>query len=38
MGLILSKEEKNYKIPKGIEAEDLTLEQTLEIIEKDPKI
>ncbi len=28
---------KNYKIPKGIEAEDLTLEQTLEIIEKDPK-
>ncbi|XPV68848.1 MAG: type I DNA topoisomerase [Halarcobacter sp.] len=28
---------KNYKIPKGVEAEDLTLEQTLEIIEKDPK-
>jgi len=28
---------KNFKIPKGIEAEDLTLEQVLEIIEKDPK-
>ncbi len=28
---------KNYKIPKGVEAEDLTLEQTLEIIAKDPK-
>ena len=28
---------KNYKIPKGLEAEDLTLEQTLEIIAKDPK-
>jgi len=28
---------KNFKIPKGVEAEDLTLEQTLEIIAKDPK-
>ena len=28
---------KNYKIPKGLEAEDLTLEQCVEIIEKDPK-
>ena len=28
---------KNYKIPKGQEAEELTLEQCLEIIEKDPK-
>ncbi|NVJ54323.1 MAG: type I DNA topoisomerase [Campylobacteraceae bacterium] len=28
---------KNFKIPKGIEAEDLTVEQVLEIIEKDPK-
>lgn len=28
---------KNFKIPKGVEAEDLTLEQVLEIIEKDPK-
>ncbi|RXJ66817.1 DNA topoisomerase I [Halarcobacter ebronensis] len=28
---------KNYKIPKGVEAESLTLEQTLEIIAKDPK-
>jgi DNA topoisomerase-1 len=28
---------KNYKIPKGIEANDLTLEQCLEIIEKDSK-
>jgi DNA topoisomerase-1 len=28
---------KNYKIPKGVEADDLTLEQTLEIIAKDPK-
>jgi DNA topoisomerase-1 len=28
---------KNYKIPKGLEAKDLTLEQCLEIIEKDPK-
>ncbi len=28
---------KNFKIPKGLEAEELTLEQTLEIIEKDPK-
>ncbi len=28
---------KNYKIPKGLEAEELTLEQCLEIIEKDPK-
>jgi len=28
---------KNFKIPKGVEAEDLTLEQCLEIIEKDPK-
>ena len=28
---------KNYKIPKGIEAEDLTLEQCEEIIAKDPK-
>ncbi len=28
---------KNFKIPKGIEANDLTLEQCLEIIEKDGK-
>ncbi|CAM3591573.1 type I DNA topoisomerase [Arcobacter aquimarinus] len=28
---------KNYKIPKGIEAKDLTLEDCLEIIEKDSK-
>ena len=28
---------KNFKIPKGIEAKDLTLEQCLEIIEKGPK-
>ena len=28
---------KNFKIPKGLEAEELTLEQCLEIIEKDPK-
>lgn len=28
---------KNFKIPKGMEAESLTLEQCLEIIEKDPK-
>lgn len=28
---------KNFKIPKGIEAEDLTLEQCEEIIAKDPK-
>ncbi|WP_321312922.1 type I DNA topoisomerase [Halarcobacter sp.] len=28
---------KNFKIPKSVEAEDLTLEQTLEIIAKDPK-
>ena len=28
---------KNYKIPKGKEAEKLTLEETLEIIAKDPK-
>ncbi|AXX96299.1 type I DNA topoisomerase [Arcobacter ellisii] len=28
---------KNFKIPKGIEANDLTLEQCLEIIEKDSK-
>ncbi|WP_419771169.1 MAG: type I DNA topoisomerase [Candidatus Marinarcus sp.] len=28
---------KNFKIPKGLEAESLTLEQCLEIIEKDPK-
>ncbi|MFA7083408.1 MAG: type I DNA topoisomerase [Arcobacteraceae bacterium] len=28
---------KNYKIPKGVEAESLTLEQCLEIIEKDAK-
>jgi len=28
---------KNYKIPKGKEAEKLTLEECLEIIEKDPK-
>lgn len=28
---------KNFKIPKGIEAQDLTLEQCLEIIEKDSK-
>ena len=28
---------KNYKIPKSLEAEELTLEQCLEIIEKDPK-
>lgn len=28
---------KNFKIPKGVEANDLTLEQCLEIIEKDSK-
>jgi len=28
---------KNFKIPKGKEAEDLTLEECLEIIENDPK-
>jgi DNA topoisomerase I len=28
---------KNFKIPRGVEAQDLTLEQTLEIIAKDPK-
>ena len=28
---------KNFKIPKGMEANDLTLEQCLEIIEKDAK-
>ena len=28
---------KNFKIPKGLEAEELTLEQCQEIIEKDPK-
>ena len=28
---------KNFKIPKGLDAEELTLEQVLEIIEKDPK-
>ncbi|APW66769.1 DNA topoisomerase I [Poseidonibacter parvus] len=28
---------KNFKIPKGMEAEDLTLEQCEEIIAKDPK-
>ncbi len=28
---------RNIKIPKGLEAENLTLEQCLEIIEKDPK-
>jgi DNA topoisomerase-1 len=28
---------KNFKIPKGVEAEDLTLEQCQEIIDKDPK-
>ena len=28
---------KNFKIPKGLEANDLTLEQCLEIIEKDSK-
>lgn len=28
---------KNFKLPKGVEAEDLTLEQCLEIIEKDAK-
>ena len=28
---------KNFKIPKGVEAEDITLEQALEIIAKDPK-
>ena len=28
---------KNFKIPKGTEANDLTLEQCLEIIEKDSK-
>jgi len=36
-GAYIKQGRKNYKIPKGIEAEDLTLEQTLEIIEKDPK-
>lgn len=33
----LNKEEKNFKIPKGKVAEDLTLEECLEIIEKDSK-
>ena len=28
---------KNFKIPKGVEANDLTIEQCLEIIEKDSK-
>lgn len=28
---------KNYKLPKGVEAEDLTLEKCLEIIENDSK-
>ena len=28
---------KNFKIPKGVEAEELTLEQVQEIIAKDPK-
>lgn len=28
---------KNFKIPKSVEAENLTLEETLEIIAKDPK-
>lgn len=36
-GPYIKKGRKNFKIPKGVEAEDLTLEQVLEIIEKDPK-
>ncbi|AXH13473.1 type I DNA topoisomerase [Halarcobacter bivalviorum] len=36
-GPYIKKGRKNFKIPKGVEAEDLTLEQTVEIIEKDPK-
>lgn len=36
-GAYIKQGRKNFKIPKGVEAEDLTLEQTLEIIAKDPK-
>lgn len=36
-GVYIKQGRKNYKIPKGQEAEELTLEQCLEIIEKDPK-
>ena len=36
-GTYIKQGRKNYKIPKGLEAEELTLEQCVEIIEKDPK-
>lgn len=36
-GPYIKKGRKNFKIPKGLEAEELTLEEVLEIIEKDPK-
>lgn len=36
-GPYIKKGRKNFKIPKGVEAEELTLEEVLKIIEKDPK-
>lgn len=36
-GPYIKKGRKNFKIPKGVEAEELTLEEVQEIIAKDPK-